>query len=187
MKQDVIESGAIYHIFNRGNNHENLFPENKNYLYFLSLLSKYLLPVGEVYAYCLLKNHFHILIRIKDKNTLPEKLKEKPHLAFSNFFNAYTKAINKMYNRSGSLFQEHMKRKRVNDQKYLMQLIAYIHLNPVKHGFSSDFKTYRFSSYNEYFSNKGTIINSDVILNSSTLEDFIAWHDEKKILISDFE
>lgn len=53
MKQDVIELGTTYHIFNRGNNRENIFIEQKNYFYFLDLLKKHILPIADVYAYCL--------------------------------------------------------------------------------------------------------------------------------------
>ena len=122
------------------------------------LYLKNILPVADIYAYCLLKNHFHLALRIKDEESLSEKLKEKPYLAFSNFFNSYSKSINKAYNRRGSLFQEHLHRIRVEDDEYLMQLIAYIHLNPVKHKFSDDFKEYKYSSYQAYISEKPTSI-----------------------------
>jgi len=63
---DTIEEGFFYHIYNRGNNGGNIFFDEENYTYFLQLLAKYILPVAEIYAYCLLKNHFHILVRIKE-------------------------------------------------------------------------------------------------------------------------
>ena len=71
MKQDYFEPGVVYHFFNRGNNKENIFIEEKNYSFFLSLVTKYLLPVADIYAYCLLKNHFHFALRIKDPEMLP--------------------------------------------------------------------------------------------------------------------
>ena len=67
MKQDIIEPGATYHIFNRGNNGEDIFKENENYLYFLDLIRKHLLSVCSIYAYCLLRNHFHLLLKGKEK------------------------------------------------------------------------------------------------------------------------
>src|SRR5436190_23829542 len=57
--------GMYYHIYNRGNNHENLFLEQRNYPYFLSLYAKHIEPVADSHAYCLLRNHFHFLVRIK--------------------------------------------------------------------------------------------------------------------------
>jgi len=93
MKQDIIESGAIYHLFNRGNNKENIFIETKNYYYFLERFKKYILPIADVYSYCLLKNHFHLLLRIKDRPELPEKFKNKPHLAFLTFLTPTLRAL----------------------------------------------------------------------------------------------
>ena len=55
-----------YHIYNRGTNRENVFVEERNYRHFLQLYAKHIQPVAETYAYCLLKNHFHFLVRIKE-------------------------------------------------------------------------------------------------------------------------
>ena len=181
MMQDKIEPGTTYHLYNRGNNHEDIFKEEENCIHFLHLLQKYVLPVAEIYAYCLLKNHFHLLLRVKDVNELPEAYREKPFLAFSHLFNAYTKAINKRYRRTGSLFQEHLKRKRVTDEKYLVQLIAYIHLNPVKHGFVEDFQQYRFSSYQAYLSKRGSKVETEYILSLIDRDTFKDWHQEKRL------
>jgi putative transposase len=186
MKQDYFEPGVVYHLFNRGNNKENIFVEEKNYPFFLSLVAKYLLPVADIYAYCLLKNHFHLALRIKDPEMLPDKFKDKPYLAFSNLFNAYTKSINKAYNRTGSLFQEHPPRIRVEDENYLIQLISYIHLNPVKHQFTADFKDYRYSSYSSYTTDKRTNIEKDYILSLfGDKANFEYWHDLNKISLED--
>ena len=187
MKQDVIESGAIYHIFNRGNNKENIFIENKNYHYFLEQLKKYILPVADIYSYCLLKNHFHLLVRIKDEVDLSEKFKIKPHLAFSNLFNSYTKSINKMYGRTGSLFEEHLKRKRVENIDYLIQLVAYIHLNPVKHNFTKNYQDYKFSSFQAYLSDKPTGIDKNFILDLIEKDSFLYWHDLKQIELDEIK
>jgi REP element-mobilizing transposase RayT len=186
MKQDFFEPGVVYHVFNRGNNHENIFIEEKNYPFFLSLMTKYLLPVADIYAYSLLKNHFHLVLRIKDKEMLPEKMKVKPYLAFSNLFNSYTKSINKVYNRMGSLFQEHPQRIRVEDDEYLMQLIAYIHLNPVKHKFTEDFKNYKYSSYMAYTTNRYTRIDTEYIMSLfGDKANFEYWHDFNKLNLED--
>ena len=74
MKTIPLENGNYYHVYNRGNNSEDLFRENTNYLYFLELLKKYLLPVVDIYAYCLMSNHFHLLIRIKDDHDVQTDL-----------------------------------------------------------------------------------------------------------------
>ena len=183
MEKDIFESGHYYHIHNRGNNKENIFIEEKNYNYFLEKMKKYLLPIADVYAYCLLKNHFHIVLKIKDQKELPEKFKEKIHLPFSNFFNSYAKSINTAYNRTGSLFQEHLQRNRIENEEYLKQLIVYVHLNPVKHKFTESFETYLNSSYRSYLSNKETSIERDFILELfGDLENFKFYHNERRLV-----
>ena len=61
-----LKSGVYYHIFNRGTNRENVFIEERNYRYFLQLYLKYIEAVAETFAFCLLKNHFHLLVRMKE-------------------------------------------------------------------------------------------------------------------------
>ena len=60
-----LEYGEYYHIFGRGNNREKIFFEERNYPYFLSLYGRYIVPVADTYAYCLLRNHFHRLYRCR--------------------------------------------------------------------------------------------------------------------------
>lgn len=183
--QDFLEKGYFYHIYNRGNNRENIFLEDDNYTYFLNLVTKYLLPISEIYAYCLLKNHFHILLRIKDNLEIVE---EKMHLPFSNLFNAYAKAVNKKYNRDGSLFKERYKRKRITDEKYLINTITYIHLNPIKHGFSDKFQNYPFSSFNSIISDKPTKLKREETLEIfGGKQNFIDTHFLKRLSNFDIE
>ncbi len=180
MKSETFEAGSYYHIYNRGNNNENIFIEEKNYSYFLQLLRKYILPVADIYCYCLLKNHFHIVLKIKDN--LPENFRNRIYLPFSNFFNSYTKSINKSYQRNGSLFQEHLKRIKISDENYLKQLIIYVHLNPVKHGFSEDFQGYENSSFKAYLSNSKTDLERNYILELfGSKDNFIFSHVERQI------
>jgi len=158
-----LEPGHYYHIYNRGNNRENIFIEERNYLYFMQLYQKYILPVCDTFAYCLLRNHFHILVRVKElQNQTSEVLKTSEVSSktvtqqFSNFFNSYTKSINATYKRSGSLFQNRFGRIEVDSDRYFAQLIHYIHFNPQKHGFVEDFRQYPYSSYQAIVSEKPT-------------------------------
>ena len=72
MKQEPFEIGNYYHVFNRINNKENIFKEKENYSYFIMLIEKYLIETCQIYAFCLLPNHFHLLLKIKDFDNLPE-------------------------------------------------------------------------------------------------------------------
>ncbi len=180
-KYDVLESDCFYHIFNRGNNKEDIFKESDNYYHFLKLLKKHILPIADIYAYCLMKNHFHLLIKIKSFQNLQvdDKLMKLKNLSqpFSNLFNAYTKSINKRYNREGSLFKVRFKRNRMTNEEYLKNAILYIHLNPLKHGFTDNFENYEYSSYRSILSNKRTELKRrEVIDFFGNKENFILVH-----------
>ena len=168
-----LEEGKIYHIYNRGNNGTNLFIEERNYAYFLEKYTLYLSPALDTFAYCLLKNHFHFLVRVKENLVENKKSlhQEGLHSAervvskhFSDMFNSYTKAINKAYNRTGSLFESPFKRLPVEDSAYFSRLVWYIHHNPQKHGFVKDFRDYPHSSYHSHISNKSTRLQREELL-----------------------
>lgn len=198
MTVEPLRFGCYYHIYNRGNNRENLFVERRNYPYFLKLYVKYIQPVAQTYAYCLLPNHFHFCIRtyteeeqeayhyqsgsifeieplskdgakigsiskIEPISTTPFKL-QQPSRAFNNMFIAYSRAFNKATNRTGVLFETPFERKIVNNQRYFMALIAYIHRNPQKHGFVRDFTDWEWSSYSTILSGMPTKVNRDDVL-----------------------
>jgi putative transposase len=157
---------TYYHIFNRGNNRENIFIQERNYGYFLDLYGKYITPIAETFAYCLLRNHFHILVRIKSQDEIVSG-KDKlflPSRQFSNFFNAYAKAINAAYGRTGSLFQHPFKRTPVTTSGQFWNVIAYIHQNPQKHKFVEDFRNWRWSSYGIILLEKPTNISRQAVL-----------------------
>lgn len=160
-----MEQDAFYHFYNRGNNRENIFREEENYTYFLTLLKRYLLPVAEFYSYCLLPNHFHFILRIKDEKELPsdiQKGQKRVTQPFSNFFNAYSKAFNKRYDRRGSLFQEHPKRIRIENSDYLRNLILYVNTNPDHHGIG-DYRSYPYSSYRALGTSGHTSLKRDEV------------------------
>ena len=127
-----------------------------------------------------MKNHFHLLVRIKDENEIPEDLrKKKISQHFANMFNSYTKSINKQYDRRGSLFQEHFGRKRITEEKYLRESLIYIHKNPKKHGITNDLERYRYSSYRTIVSENPTLLaRAEVLSWFDDKENFIFCHKE---------
>jgi putative transposase len=159
-----LEFGKFYHVYNRGNNRENIFIQERNYHYFLQLWRKYVNPIAETYAYCLLRNHFHFLIGIREFNQIPEKLRTSLSQPFSNLFNAYARTINQTYHRTGALFQRPFGRIEVKNDAYFLQVIAYIHRNPQKHGFVADYKDWPYSSYQPILSAKPAWLNQGMIL-----------------------
>ena len=127
-----------------------------------------------------MKNHFHLLVRIKDENEIPEDLrKKKISQHFANMFNSYTKSINKQYDRRGSLFQEHFGRKRITEEKYLRESLIYIHKNPKKHGITNNLERYRYSSYRTIVSENPTLLaRAEVLSWFDDKENFIFCHKE---------
>ncbi|HNX55347.1 MAG TPA: hypothetical protein PLG33_00785 [Prolixibacteraceae bacterium] len=123
---EPLNYGNFYHIYNRGIDSCNLFTEPDNYEYFLSLYDKYISPVADTYAWVLMPNHFHFLVRLKEEKEIVASLHltgfqnlsgvevKQPHQHFSNLFNAYTKAFNKHTGRHGSLFERPFKRKLID-------------------------------------------------------------------------
>lgn len=166
MEYQPFESGHFFHLYNRGNNKDNLFLEQDNYIYFLVLMKKYLLQVSDVYSYCLLPNHFHIIIKFKEafpKTRNVGKKEKSLHQPISNMLNAYAKAINKRYKRKGSLFQEHLKRIKITEENYLRNLIVYVNTNSTHHQIE-DYRTYRHSSYEALISNQETAIKREEVI-----------------------
>jgi REP element-mobilizing transposase RayT len=178
-----LHPGQYYHIYNRGNNRENLFVEDRNYRYFLQLYTKHIAPIAETYAYCLLRNHFHFLVRIKDEEHLTGLeggagvRGVEPSQAFSNLFNAYARAYNRACGRTGALFQRPFGRKQITSDAYFTQVVIYIHQNPQKHKFVDDFRDWPYSSYQAHLSAKPTLLKrAEVIAWFGEVDGFASAH-----------
>jgi REP element-mobilizing transposase RayT len=185
--------GNFYHIFNRGNNHENVFIQERNYTYFMELWWKHTFQIAETYAFCLLRNHFHAVVFIKNKEELtgfgsPSGLKLKePSQYFANCYNAYTRGVNNATGRSGALFERPVERIPVTDERYLMRLVVYVHQNPQKHKFVEDFRDWDYSSYHELIGNVPTRLQRDKMMELfGSRQDFMRIHQEIQPLV-DFD
>ncbi|MBK8923886.1 MAG: hypothetical protein IPM81_20765 [Saprospirales bacterium] len=184
--------GTFYHIYNRGNNHQPVFFERRDYALFLERCPRFIDPVAEVFAYCLLPNHFHLLVRIREEDTLLPVLeqKDKPFKPavrtlpdfisdqFSNLFNSFTRTMNNRHDRDGNLFKRPFQRVEVGSDSYLIQLVCYIHFNPQKHGLIENFRKWRFSSYPALLSAAATRLQRAAVLEwFGGLEAFRAVHE----------
>ncbi len=195
----------FYHILNRGNDKTKIFFKKENYDYFLKKYDAYLSDYLTTYAYCLLGNHFHLLVKLnttaqilkksKELDDIPKRLSkllklgksDLPEIAgliisnqFRKFFMSYAKAINKQENRTGSLFQKNFERLIIDNLKYLNNLVQYIHLNPVHHNFTDDYKDYPYSSYERIMIPKATKLPKQEILeNFYGKANYIKFHSEK--------
>ncbi|MEP6700239.1 MAG: hypothetical protein ABJA85_02950 [Bacteroidota bacterium] len=174
----------IYHIYNRTNNRELLFRSDENRRFFLQQFAHYLSPFLETYCWCLLPNHFHFLVRIKQATEIMKWLQQQEILkpaekeymqgnnstarllekAFHQFFTSYSMAFNRMYARTGNLFHRPFKRLAVNRELHFTQAIVYIHANPLKHKLTNDFTRYKWSSWESILSDSPTMLLRNELL-----------------------
>lgn len=202
---ETLEPGKLYHIYNRGINREDIFREERNYQFFLEKWIEYASLVIDTFAYSLLKNHFHFLIRLKEeivtiKSRSGVEYIADPSQQLSHFFNSYAQSFNKVYKRTGGLFENPFKRIVIDYEFYLRQLVAYIHFNSQRHGFIDDFRLYRHSSYQKIISHsqslsgfpeitkasaaasgissKSFLMTKEVLEWFDGVENFIAFHDD---------
>jgi len=173
---DPLQTDTSFHIFNHANGFENVFCEKENYRYFLEKYWMYISPIAETYAYCLMPNHFHLVVRIRKRQTIEALIRNKNNNKFSkvqnfgkveeieitdkviesylskqfaNLFSCYTQSFNKVYHRMGSLFIKNFKREAIFDKQRFLNMIIYTHRNPIHHGFRKNYTEWDFSSYNE--------------------------------------
>lgn len=187
MAIEKLENGNYYHIYNHAVGGRNLFDSTDNYKYFLSLYDKYSSPIAETYAWVLMPNHFHVMVRIKENADKQKKI-ENPSQQFSNLFNAYAQAFNKRYQTWGTLFERPFRRKRIKDEMGLKKLVVYINNNPVHHGFCSYAKEYPWSSYLTCLSEKKTKLQREAVLSwFGDKENFVFMHENGGLDLDDFD
>ena len=167
--------GNLYHVYNRGNGKEMLFYQQKNYYYFLKQYEKYLYNLIDTFAYCLLKNHFHLLVRPKINE--PDLISEQ----FRKFFISYSMSVNKQEKRRGSLLQRGFKRKNIDDENYFYSAVYYVHSNPVHHKIATDLTKYKYSSYRTLAGDGNTkLCRKEATEWFGGRRKFIDYHEEKK-------
>jgi REP element-mobilizing transposase RayT len=174
MKANVIplEPEKFYHIYNRGIDGCSIFKKDSHYTKFLEKYAYHLVNVVETYAYCLLGNHFHFLVRIKSeeviRNSFPHLVKseidELISKQFAHLFNGYAQYFNHATERTGGLFEAPFRRILVDSDSYFSRMVYYIHANPQKHSFLSDFRDYPYSSYHSHLSQKATKLERESVL-----------------------
>ena len=161
-----------FHIYNHAIGKELLFYKPENYKYFFKQYKNYLQNLVSTYAFCLLQNHFHMLIRSESEN--PGLISEQ----FRKFFISYSMSINKQENRQGGLFERGFKRRIIEDETHLLNVTAYIHTNPVHHNITSGYKNYPYSSYRLFLSSQSSTIRKNEVLEwFGGLDSFIEFHE----------
>ncbi len=188
-----LKPNNTYHIFNHANGFENIFKEDENYRFFMDKYQQHIAAIAETYAYCLMPNHFHLVVRIRRREVIEELIRIKNDFSkvsfdfgkvrivdevkinddviekflskqFSNLFSSYTQSYNKMYKRRGSLFIKNFKREAVLDKEYFMNAIVYTHRNPIHHGFCKRYNDWNYTSYCEITDQKSDIVEANKVL-----------------------
>jgi putative transposase len=140
---------TFYHIFNRGNNKQKIFFHEKNYQFFLRKIEEYLCPNCQVVAYCLMPNHFHLLIYVENAKNLPSARMQILERKIGTLQSSYTRAINIQERRTGSLFQAKCKVLETSAE-HALACFHYIHQNPLKSGLCRSLDAWSYSSFREY-------------------------------------
>lgn len=142
----VYYPGAWYHVMNRGINHHKIFFNDLCKKTFLEVINKTINIYGiEIHAYCLMDNHYHLIIHTPRAN-----ISDAMKYMNSN----YARFVNVTMNRDGPLFKGRFKSIIVSDDEYLIQLSRYIHLNPLKAQMVKKLEAYKWSSYQFYLNEK---------------------------------
>jgi REP-associated tyrosine transposase len=163
MEVEKLEEGEYYHIFNRGINRTDIFREQRNYDYFLQKYQECMSDVVDTLAYNLLKNHFHLFVFVKENIFVPRKIGEgeirlNASKQLGHLFNGYAQGFNKVYNRTGGLFESPFHRKLVDSDEYITSLLYYIHNNAAHHNLVTDFKEWPYTSYHKVMSGDSSIV-----------------------------
>lgn len=187
--------GRIYHIYNRVNDSEALFKNDEDKRYFLMLFDHYLSPLMEVFAWSLLPNHFHFVVRIKNCDEILLNLDPGTKLncerrfitdanieclvsmSFKRMFISYSLSFNKLYQRKGNLFQRQFKRVVVEKDHQFTRILVYVHLNAQKHKIVDNIENYRWTSYHITLgANKTKLLRQEVLQWFGGREAFIKTH-----------
>jgi len=168
-------TSGIYHIMLRGINHQILFEDDEDREKFLETINQYKQKSGyEIFGYCLMNNHVHLIM--KEGTELLENTMKRIGVSYVFWYNW-------KYKRSGHLFQDRFKSEPIEDDRYLLTVLKYIHQNPIKAGMVEDLSKYQWSSYIEYVSMPRIVDKSFVLEiflnNEQQLKDYLS-HDNNE-------
>lgn len=148
--------GLIYHVLNRGNKREPVFLNDDDYQHYLDILKRYKEKFEfKIFAYCLMDNHMHLLLKVSEKASISKIMQ--------TITIAHTRRFHQKYRTSGHIWQGRFKSPLVSADEYLLTLMRYIEQNPVRAGIVKHPKQFQFSSYkaNTAIKNDGFVDKDD--------------------------
>ena len=191
---EKLQPNCSYHIFNHANGFENIFTVDDNYRFYLDKYQQYILPIAETYAYCLLPNHFHLVVRIRRKEVIEEvyrnfkstNFSKVPNFGkvensgkveitdniieqfiskqFANLFSCYTQSFNKVNKRRESLFLKNFRREPIENKAYFLNAVIYTHRNPAHHAFCDRYTDWSYTSFCEIKERNSQMIEVEKLL-----------------------
>ncbi len=163
------ESG-VYHILFRGVNQQNIFEEDTDFKKLKETIEQVKQDLGfEIYAYCFMSNHVHIVLKEKNMGDIS--------LIMKRILTKYARWYNIKYGRSGALIANRYKSVPIEVDEYFLPLIRYVHQNPIKAGITEKLENYPYSSFVEYINEKD-ITDTDFLLQMINKKEFIDFHQE---------
>ncbi|NND07926.1 MAG: hypothetical protein HKN87_16225 [Saprospiraceae bacterium] len=172
------QEGLFYHIYNHSSGEKNLFGNDHDYQDFLAKYNRYFSTLFDTYAYCLMPNHFHLIVQVRKKEMILAQINTAESSAslalyhnqtslneyiqdqFRRYFSSYTLAYNHRNKTRGQLFLKRMKRISFDPDAKLAYLICYAHHNPIHHRFAKSYEIWKYSSYQFYCHNEPAAIEN---------------------------
>jgi len=202
LRDTTLKPEQFYHVYNWGINHCEIFRTDENKWFFLSKLKIYLTPVCDIYAYCLMPDHFHLIIKVKPSDKIANFISKGNNIKnqnglhsidkivskqFAKLLSSYTQAFNKAEKRHGALLESPFRRSNIGSKVQLINLIVAIHKNPV--GIKDNFEYFTYSSYRDIFSHYPGIVDSSLVIDVfGNMRNFVAAHQlPGKVILNIFD
>lgn len=195
-----LEHNCFYHLYNRSISDSKLFKGHSDYLALLKKFKEYCTPYFHVYAYCLIPNHFHFIIKVKSQKLIKEIVQQETfdtaqkylnkEITINDYlsnqlkrlFSSYALSFNNKHNRKGPLFQNKVKRIFIENDDRLRYLIGYVHHNPIHHHLAENYISWKYSSYKALVSTKSSNLAKErVHLLYQSLNGFQEFHNRFKL------
>ena len=184
-RKAIFSPSQFYHLYNHANGVENIFNKHQDYSNFLNRYLFRLNGLIKTYAFVLMPNHFHLVIKtntvdetltyFRNKKLIQYGFNDKPQaveehfnkiirLELSHFFNGYVQSHNRSSQRRGSLFQQNLKRKFIPEEGDLRNVIKYVHRNPIHHAFCDTLEEWPYNSYKYFEEDEESPIEKEAVL-----------------------
>ena len=158
----------VYHIMFRGVNYQNLFEEEQDYKKLIETILCVKAEMNfQIYAYCFMTNHVHLVLKERNAKDIS--------LIMKRILTKYSRWYNIKYCRTGALIANRYKSVPVEIDEYFLNLIRYVHQNPLKAGIVSDISNYKYCSYNEYI-HKQLLTDTDFVMEMMNIKEFKEFH-----------